>query len=77
MFIKQTFSTVFKIFDFYLQGFRTMKLGKTLWQVILIKLFVIFVVLKIFVYESNLNNTFTDENSKSEFVLKNLIQGAK
>lgn len=77
MLIKQAFDTVFKIVDFYIQGFRAMKLGKTLWQLILIKLFVIFVVLKMFVFESNFNSTFTNEKSKSEFVLKNLIQGTK
>ena len=38
------------IFDFYYDGFRQMKLGRTLWAIILIKLFIIFVVLKLFFF---------------------------
>ena len=37
-----------KVFDLYYDGFRSMRLGRTLWAIILIKLFIIFVVLKIF-----------------------------
>ena len=39
---------IYKIFHLYYDGFRSMKLGRTLWAIILIKLFVIFVVLKLF-----------------------------
>ena len=39
-----------RIFDLYYEGFRSMRLGKTLWAIILIKLFIIFVVLKIFFF---------------------------
>lgn len=37
-----------RIFHLYYDGFRTMTLGKTLWAVILIKLAIIFLVLKLF-----------------------------
>lgn len=77
MFIKGLASGFWRVFDFYKQGFASMKLGKTLWKVILIKLFVIFVVLKIFVFDTNLNSAFESESGKSEFVLENLTQGAK
>ena len=43
-------SFIFKIFDLYYDGFRSMRLGKTLWAIILIKLFIIFVVLKLFFF---------------------------
>ena len=36
-----------RVFRFYADGFRSMTLGKVLWTIILIKLFVIFVVLKL------------------------------
>ena len=39
-----------KTWDLYYDGFRTMTLGRTLWAVILVKLFVIFVVLKLFFF---------------------------
>ena len=38
---------LYKIYDLYYDGFRSMKLGRTLWAIILIKLFVIFIVLKL------------------------------
>ena len=41
-------SLIYRIYDLYADGFRNMTIGKTLWTVILIKLFVIFAVLKVF-----------------------------
>lgn len=37
-----------RIIDFYREGFANMRTGKTLWVVIIVKLVVIFVVLKLF-----------------------------
>lgn len=67
---------VLGVFEFYRQGFSAMRLGKTLWGVIFIKLFVIFVLLKIFVFDENLNSTFAKDADKSDFVLRNLINPA-
>ena len=39
-----------RIFHLYYDGFRTMTLGKTLWTIILIKLAIIFLVLKLFFF---------------------------
>jgi uncharacterized membrane protein len=41
---------LYRIFHLYYDGFRSMQLGRTLWMIILIKLFVIFVVLKLFFF---------------------------
>lgn len=65
--------SVLGVFEFYKQGFSAMRLGKTLWGLIFVKLFVIFVLLKIFVFDENLNSTFASNADKSEFVLRNLI----
>lgn len=73
MLIKQAFNGVFKVFDFYIQGFKQMKLGKTLWKLILIKLFVIFIIMKLFIFDENFNSVFKNDEAKSEFVLDNLI----
>ena len=43
-------SFLFRVFDLYYDGFRNMRLGKTLWTIILIKLFIIFAVLKVFFF---------------------------
>lgn len=40
-----------RIFHLYYDGFRTMTLGKTLWTIILIKLAIIFLVLKLFSFQ--------------------------
>lgn len=76
MFIKGALSSFWRVFEFYRQGFSTMRLGKTLWSVIFVKLFVIFVLLKIFVFDENLNSTFAKDADKSDFVLRNLINPA-
>ena len=68
--------SVLGVFEFYKQGFSAMRLGKTLWGVIFVKLFVIFVLLKIFVFDENLNSTFAKGTDKSDFVLRNLINPA-
>lgn len=39
-----------KVFHLYYDGFRQMTIGRTLWAIILIKLFIIFVVLKLFFF---------------------------
>lgn len=61
-----------KIFDFYINGFKNMRLGKSLWLIILIKLFVILVVLKFFIYDNSIKNFDTAEQ-KSQFVYKNMM----
>ena len=43
-------SFLYRVFDLDYDVFRSMRLGKTLWAIILIKLFVIFVVLKLFFF---------------------------
>ena len=40
----------YRVFDLYYEGFRSMHLGKTLRAIILIKLFIIFIVLKLFFF---------------------------
>ena len=41
-------SAFIRIYRFYLEGFREMKLGKTLWLIILVKLFIMFFILRLF-----------------------------
>ena len=61
-----------QIFRFYLEGFRSMDWGRTLWVIILIKLFIMFVVLRIFFFPRFLSRfeTFTE---KKEYVSSELI----
>lgn len=43
------------VFHLYYDGFKNMSVGKTLWIVILIKLFIIFFVLKLFFFPNILH----------------------
>ena len=43
-----------RIVRFYLDGFRSMTLGRTLWGIILLKLFIMFAVLKAFFFPAYL-----------------------
>ncbi|MBQ8949500.1 MAG: DUF4492 domain-containing protein [Prevotella sp.] len=43
-------SFFYRAFDLYYDGFRNMRLGKTLWAIILIKLFIMFAILKVFFF---------------------------
>ena len=40
----------YRFFDLYYDGFRSMTLGRTLWAIILIKLFIMFAILKVFFF---------------------------
>ncbi len=62
-----------RIFRFYLEGFRSMNLGRTLWLLILIKLFIMFVILKIFFFPRYLNQ-FDTKSEKEDYVSKELIE---
>ena len=52
------------IFHFYLDGFRQMTLGRTLWALILVKLFVIFVVLRIFFFRPAMQGMTPEEKQQ-------------
>ncbi|MCR4583896.1 MAG: DUF4492 domain-containing protein [Prevotella sp.] len=43
-------SFLYRTWDLYYEGFRSMRLGKTLWAIIIIKLFIMFAILKVFFF---------------------------
>ena len=62
-----------KAFNFYLEGFRNMKLGKTLWIIILVKLFIIFGILKVFFFKDFLSENTADDKEIPAYVGEELI----
>ena len=64
--------TLATIWAFYRDGFCGMTWGKTLWAVILIKLFIMFFILKLFFFPSFLKGK-TDEE-KEQYVGNELIE---
>ena len=65
---------LYKVYDLYVDGFRSMRLGKTLWAIILIKLFIIFAVLKIFFFPNFLKENA--QGDESGFVASELVERA-
>ena len=65
---------LYRIYDLYVDGFRHMRLGKTLWAIILIKLFIIFVILKIFFFPNFLKQHA--EGDDAGFVAGELVERA-
>ncbi|MCK9617838.1 MAG: DUF4492 domain-containing protein [Lentimicrobiaceae bacterium] len=63
-----------KIFYFYYDGFRSMTVGRKLWLIIFIKLFVMFVVLKLFFFKDFLKTKFDNDAQRSEYVIEQLTK---
>jgi hypothetical protein len=61
-----------RIFYFYYDGFRSMTLGKKLWAIILIKLFIMFVLLKLFFFPDILKKNFSSDKERGDYVLEQL-----
>ena len=66
-------SFFYRVFDLYYDGFRNMKLGRTLWAIILIKLVVIFVILKLFFFP-NFIKQHAEKGEESEFVATEILK---
>lgn len=63
-----------RIFRFYYEGFRNMTVGKRLWVIILIKLFVFFAIMKIFFFPDFLESRFSTEEERSDYIIEQLTQ---
>ena len=68
---------LFQILNFYYEGFKAMTIGKTLWLIIIIKLFIIFFVLKIFFFPDFLGSKFKTDAQKSDYVIEQLTGKTK
>lgn len=62
-----------KIWLFYYEGFKSMTLGKTLWLIIAIKLFIMFFVLKLFFFRGDLSK-YNNDQDKSKHVIEQLTK---
>ncbi len=68
--MKQIMASVWR---FYLEGFRSMTLGRTLWLIILLKLFIMFFILRLFFFPRFLNTPAVGED-KEDYVSRELIR---
>ena len=67
-------SIISRVWSFYIDGFKSMTIGKTLWLIILIKLFIMFFILKLFFFPNFLKGK--TEEQKLEYVSEELINRA-
>ncbi len=58
-----------KATDFYIQGIKSMTLGKTLWKIIAVKLFIILFVFKVFFFPDILDKFYKNDSQKAQHVL--------
>jgi len=61
------------IAKFYIDGIKEMKLGKKLWLIVIIKLFIIFGVIKLLFFPNILEENFSNDKARSEYIIKELI----
>ena len=62
-----------KIWRFYMEGSRNMTLGTTLWAIILIKLFIMFFILRLFFFPNILQQKYDTDEERANQVIENLI----
>lgn len=65
--------TMTSIWRFYRDGFRTMTWGRTLWVIILLKLFIMFAILKLFFFPDFIS-TSAGSSTEEGFVSRELIE---
>jgi len=61
-------------FTMYIDGFKNLTWGKPLWILILVKLFIMFAILKVLFFPNFLNSRFDNKEEKSEYVTKELTK---
>ena len=66
-------NTLVKICMYYVDGFRSMTIGKTLWILIFIKLFIMFCILRVFFFPNFLNSVTNDDSQKDDYVSSQII----
>jgi hypothetical protein len=64
----------FNFFTMFRDGFKSMTLGKTLWTIVIIKLIIMFLILRPFFFPDYLNSKFDDNQRKADYVSEELIK---
>ena len=62
-----------KVWDLYYDGFLNMTIGKTLWVIILVKLFIFFVIMKMLFFPNVLKRDYNTDEERADHVRNELI----
>lgn len=57
-----------RIWDLYYDGFRSMTVGKSLWILIIVKLFIMFAILKLFFFPNLLKENYSTDEDRAKAV---------
>lgn len=66
-----------RVIRFYVDSFRQMTVGRSLWLLIIIKLIIIFGVLKLFFFPDILESRYDSDAERSEAVRSSLIDRSR
>ncbi|MDE6480182.1 MAG: DUF4492 domain-containing protein [Muribaculaceae bacterium] len=61
-----------KIFDFYVDGFKNMTVGRKLWAIIFIKVIILFFVFKLFFFPNLLKENYDNDDDRARAVATEL-----
>lgn len=62
-----------RVYRFYRDGFRSMTVGRYLWILILVKLFILFFVFKLFFFPDVLKRDYSNDTERAQAVRTHLI----
>lgn len=69
-------SLIRKIWNFYIEGFRSMTIGKTLWIIVLVKLCLFFLIMKLLFFPDFLGQRCRTQAEKAAYVGNELVKPA-
>lgn len=64
-----------RIYRFYRDGFRSMTVGRWLWLMIIVKLFILFFIFKLFFFPDVLNRDYDTDEQRAGAVRAALMNG--
>lgn len=62
-----------KVYALYADGFRSMTVGRSLWLLIIIKLVILFAVLKLFFFPDLLSSNYDNDEERAQAVRSSLV----
>ncbi len=66
-----------KIVIFYLDGFRSMRLGKKLWLLVAIKFFILFAIVKLLFFPDVMKVKLHNDEARSTYVIDQLTRSTQ